>query len=199
VATASAVAASFSVRDFLEVDASQIGSGSVALGGPGQGSVPVQAVDPSAVTSVTLSKQSDANASKGETLYVFARAGDAQGADVFGASFDWEVNGARLTAQSMFAGGPTDMLTYQYDPSTSETRELLVDDDGPRRPRDDGVDLVGGHGGMLGGARRGRGRRRRRGRALRDGGGGDGVAEARSSRLRGVESLSPRSREDTRS
>ncbi|MGD0527150.1 MAG: hypothetical protein ABSE49_18555 [Polyangiaceae bacterium] len=121
VATASAVAASFSVRDFLEVDASQIGSGSVVLGGPGQGSVPVQAVDPSVVTSVTLSKQSDANASKGQTLYVFGRAGDTQGADVFGASFDWEVNGSPLTAQSTFAGGPTDMLTYQYDPSTSET------------------------------------------------------------------------------
>ena len=122
VATASAVAANFSVRDFLEVTATDMGSGSVTLGvGQTQTPVAVEAVDPSAVAAVGLFKQSDSNAKKGDTLYVYGRATDSQASDIFGASFVWDVNGTPLPAHPMFVGGPTDLLTYQFDPSQSET------------------------------------------------------------------------------
>jgi hypothetical protein len=110
------------VRDFLEVSASEMGSGNVSLGvGMTQTPVPVLVVDPSAVTSVAITKQSDAHASKGDTLYVFGRAGDTDGNDLFGASFAWEVNGTALPSQSLVVGGPTDLVTYQFDPSQTET------------------------------------------------------------------------------
>ena len=121
IATATTVAANFSVRDFLEVSATDMGSGSVTLGvGSTDTPVSVEAVDPSAVATVGLFKQDDSHAKKGDTLYVYGRAGDGQGNDIFGGSFSWNVNGVPLPAHPMFIGGPTDLVTYQFDPGQVE-------------------------------------------------------------------------------
>ena len=122
VATTATVAANVSVRDFLEVSASDAGSGGVSLAvGQSVNQVPVTAVDPSTVKSVALAGQDDSKAKNGDTLYVFGRALDADGNDIYGASFSWDVNGAPLPAKSFLIGGPADVLTYQYTSSQSET------------------------------------------------------------------------------
>jgi hypothetical protein len=122
IATAAVVPANFSVRDFVEVSAADMGSGNVSLAvGMTTNQVAVEAVDPSSVASVALAPQSDDKAQKGETLYVFGRALDSQGNDLFGASFSWAVNGTTLPSQQLIVGGPTDLLTYQYDSKQSET------------------------------------------------------------------------------
>jgi len=122
VATAVTVAANFSVRDFVEVSAAQMGSGNVSLAvGQTTNQVPVEAVDPTSVASVALAPQSENKAQKGNLIYVFGRALDSQGNDLFGASFSWQVDGTALASQQLFVGGPTDLLTYQYDPSQTET------------------------------------------------------------------------------
>jgi hypothetical protein len=122
VATATTAAADYSVRDFLEVSAAQIGSGTVSLGvGQFVTQVPVVAVDPTAVAKVGYAAESEANAGKGQTMYVFGRAFDADGDDLFGASFAWSVDGATLPATVHITNGPTDLLTYSYDASQTET------------------------------------------------------------------------------
>ncbi len=122
VATAAVVPANFSVRDFVEVSASDMGTGNVTLAvGQTTNQVAVEAVDPTSVSSVALAPQSENNAQKSQTLYVFGRALDSQGNDLFGASFAWAVNGSTLPSQQFFVGGPTDLLTYQYDASHTET------------------------------------------------------------------------------
>ena len=122
VASATTASADYSVRDFLEVSAADAGSGSVSLGvGQLETQVPVVAVDPSTIAKVGYAAESEANASKGETMYVFGRAFDAQGDDFFGASFAWSVDGTPLTPLIHITNGPTDLLTYQYTPSQTET------------------------------------------------------------------------------
>jgi hypothetical protein len=122
VASATTAAANFSVRDFVEVSASQMGTGNVSLAvGQTTNQVSVEAVDPTSVASVALAPQSENKAQKGQIIYVFGRALDGQGNDLFGASFSWQVNGATLPSQQFYVGGPTDLLTYQYDSSQSES------------------------------------------------------------------------------
>jgi hypothetical protein len=122
VASAAAVTASYSVRDFLEVTATSTGTGTVSLGvGQLDVQVPVVAVDASAIAKVSTAAESESGANNGQTMYVFGRAFDAQGDDVFGASFAWSVDGKPLAPATDAANGPTDLVTYQYDPSKSET------------------------------------------------------------------------------
>lgn len=120
--SATTVAANFSVRDFLEVSATEMGTASVTLNvGMSQSQVSVEVDDPSVVASVALAPQSEVNAKNGNVLYVFGRALDAQGNDVYGASFSWSVNHTPLASQQFFVGGPTDLLSYQYTGGQTET------------------------------------------------------------------------------
>jgi MYXO-CTERM domain-containing protein len=129
VAAASRVSASWSVRDFVAVTASQMGTGGVTLTvGPTTSQLPVEVVDPSNVASVALAPQSESGHKKGDTIFVVARALDGQGNDLFGGEFSWTVNGASLPQTTTYwtgllttGTGPSDLLTYQYDPSQTET------------------------------------------------------------------------------
>jgi hypothetical protein len=109
-------------RDWVEVDAAQAGTGqvSLAVAGIAPTVIPTTVVAPSAVQSIGLLPQTDTGAADGSQLYVFARAFDAQGTDIFGGSFSWSVNGAPVTA-SLGSGTPTDVLAYSYKGSASES------------------------------------------------------------------------------
>jgi hypothetical protein len=110
-------------RDWVEVDAAQPGTGQVSLvvGGSTMAVIPTTVVASSAIQSVGALAQSDANASNGNTLYVFARAFDAQGGDVYGASFAWQVGGAAVSSALTGSSMPSDVLSYTYSSSASET------------------------------------------------------------------------------
>ncbi len=121
--TANTVTSSFGDdRDWVEVDAAQAGAGqvSLAVAGIAPTVIPTTVVAPSAVQSIGMLPQTDTGAADGNQLYVFARAFDAQGLDIFGASFSWSVNGAPVTATSG-SGTPTDVLAYSYKGSASES------------------------------------------------------------------------------
>ncbi|HEY1691928.1 MAG TPA: hypothetical protein VGG39_07190 [Polyangiaceae bacterium] len=130
--TSSLAAASFSARDFLVVGASQAGTGTVTLDvGSFQLQVPVDAVQWTTVEKVAYAAQSESGAQSGATLWVYGRALDAQGADVFGASFTWQANGVAIAAPSpTVLGGPTDLVSYAYDPSQEETLTVVLQGDG---------------------------------------------------------------------
>lgn len=122
--TASTTTSSFGDdRDWVEVDAAQPGSGqvSLAVGSEAPTVIPATVVAPSAVQSVGVLPQTDAGASDGDQLYVFARAFDAQGLDIFGASFTWNVNGAPATGTLPSGTQPSDVLAYTYKGSASES------------------------------------------------------------------------------
>jgi hypothetical protein len=110
-------------RDWIELDAAQAGSGQVSLGVGGQNvaTVPVDVVGVDQVARVTLYPQSESGAKDGAQLYVFARALDAQGGDVWGGSFDWAAGGAAVTSGAGSLGGPTDLLAYTYEHAQSES------------------------------------------------------------------------------
>ncbi|HEY8088945.1 MAG TPA: hypothetical protein VIF09_13895 [Polyangiaceae bacterium] len=117
-------------REWLRVTATPAGPGSMALGVGAHtvSTVPVVAVDPGAVKSVGIAKQSEGGAKDGTTLYLFGRAFDAQGNDVYGASFRWTVNGAVVSGSSVnLAGEPADLLSYQYKSGASESVITALD------------------------------------------------------------------------
>jgi hypothetical protein len=119
-------------RDWIEIDASQLGSGQVTLsvGGSAVAVVPVSVVDAGSVARVGMLAQSDSQAQDGQSLAVFARASNAQGDDVYGASFTWQINGAAIApSATMGYGRPADLLTYQYKGSQSETVSASIDGD----------------------------------------------------------------------
>ena len=121
--TANTVTSSFGDdRDWVEVDAAQAGSGqvSLAVAGVAPTVIPTTVVAPGAVQSIGMLPQSDTGAADGNQLYVFARAFDAQGLDIYGASFSWTANGAPVTAAAG-SGMPTDVLAYSYKASASES------------------------------------------------------------------------------
>jgi hypothetical protein len=113
-------------RDWIEIDAEQTaGSGQVALsvGGQTVTTIPAPVVPSSDITRVGTLAQSDSNAKDGNALFVFARAFDAGGADIYGASFSWLVGGVSATpaAGSSSARMPSDVLSYTYKGGSSET------------------------------------------------------------------------------
>ena len=115
-------------RDWIEIDAAGSGSAQVTLsvGGRAVAVVPVNVVGASDIARIDLLGQSDSQAQEGQSLYVFARATDAQNDDVYGASFSWEVDGSAV-ASSPIVGVPADLLTYQFTSSKSEAVSAGVD------------------------------------------------------------------------
>jgi MYXO-CTERM domain-containing protein len=126
-ASAKIVGTNLSVRDFLEVTAPTAGTGSIDLTvGTLHSEVAVAAVDPLSISSITLAPQSESGATKGQMLYVFGRALDSHGADIFGASFSWQVGGTQVSPEPFYRSGPIDLLTYEYDGSQTETVNALA-------------------------------------------------------------------------
>jgi MYXO-CTERM domain-containing protein len=122
-------------RDWVEIDSgATTGTGQVTLsvGGQVSATVPSQVVGPSAITSVGVAAQSDANAADGDTLYVFGRAFDANDVDVYGATFGWLSNGVPITSVDPTANGPADMILYTY--KQSATVALTAELDGDTSP-----------------------------------------------------------------
>ena len=72
----------------------------------------------SSVSKVDLVSQSTMAAKEGDELTVYAHAVDSAGNNVFGASYDWTVNGKSLDDYT--TSGPTDLLVYHYKPSVTE-------------------------------------------------------------------------------
>ncbi|HEY8092012.1 MAG TPA: hypothetical protein VIF09_29325 [Polyangiaceae bacterium] len=120
--TAGTVSTSFSARDFLEVSAVDAGTSSVSLAvGSTSNVVPITVVDDTAIHGVGLAPQSDTGAKDGQSLYVFGRAFDVDGNDVFGASFQWSAGGAAVKSPIDADGQPSDMIIYQYDHTQAES------------------------------------------------------------------------------
>jgi hypothetical protein len=76
--------------------------------------VPAAVVAPSEVVSLGLVRQDTSRAKDGDSLSVFGRAYDAQGNDVYGASFSWTAGGAAVPTSLLAANGPSDVLDYTY-------------------------------------------------------------------------------------
>ena len=120
--TVNTVSSSFaSARDFVRVSPAAMGaSGTVSLSVDHVivGELPITTVLPSAVTQVTILPQSALAAQKGESLALYAHALDATSAEVYGASFDWTINGQ--TNASLYGDGPADLFFYPFDPAVTE-------------------------------------------------------------------------------
>jgi hypothetical protein len=127
--TAMTTTSSFAdARDWIEVDGGQVaGPGQVALavGGSTVATIPALVVPASSITSVGTLAESDAHASDGQTLHVFARAFDAQGSDIYGASFQWQLGGAALGPAP--GNQPSDVFAYQYKGGATEIVTTSLD------------------------------------------------------------------------
>jgi len=120
--TATTTSASFAAaRDFLQVSPAPMGaSGTVSLviDDTVLGELPITAVEPSSVTLVTILSQATDSAQKGDSLALYAHAIDATSSDVYGASFDWRIDGQ--VQPSAYYDAPVDLFFYSYDSSISE-------------------------------------------------------------------------------
>ena len=126
-ALAAVTSTSFSVRDFVQITGIATGASTVGLTAGGATlNVPVQVVDPSAITSILLSLPSESGAREGEGLYVFGRAIDGDGRDVYGSSFAWTAGGTSLMG-NFNSSDPTDLLAYQYHSGGMETITASAD------------------------------------------------------------------------
>ena len=128
VASATTIQSSLAVsRDWLAVGAASPGSGQVQLvvGGQTVGALPVTAVDPSAIARVGLAPQDASSAKDGQSLYVFGRAFDTAGNDLYGGSFQWSMDGT--SAGGGVAGEPSDVLTYKYRTGSSDPVQASID------------------------------------------------------------------------
>jgi MYXO-CTERM domain-containing protein len=113
-------------RDWIEIDTlDSQGTGSVTLviGGNDSTVIPATVVPPSEIASVGALAQLDTGATNGETLYVFARAFDSSGNDLYGGSFNWTVAGMPVTS-SLPSGEPSDTLSYTFENGKSETIDV---------------------------------------------------------------------------
>jgi hypothetical protein len=127
VALASVTSTSLSASDFVEITGIGTGMTTVPLAAGGTTlNVPVTVVDPTAVKKVTLAPQSENGASDGQQLHVFARAFDANGADVYGSSFAWSVDG-NTPSCCPNSPDPSDLLFYQYHSSGTENVAASLD------------------------------------------------------------------------
>jgi hypothetical protein len=119
---ATTTTASFAeARDFLQVSPPEMGkSGSVSLsvGNVVVAEVPITTVKNSAITHVTIIPQSSDGAQKGQSLSLYAHAVDESSSEVYGASFNWLINGV---AQVAYEGGPADLFLYNFDGTVTET------------------------------------------------------------------------------
>lgn len=117
-------------NDWIGISAYKTGGGQVTLtvGGSQLAVVPVDVVDQAAIAQVTLVAQGDSQAHTGDSLYVFARSTNAQGEDVYGGSYAWEINGvgAETAGLKTGYGMPADLFTYKYDSSQNETVTALL-------------------------------------------------------------------------
>ena len=130
LALAAVTSTSFSVRDFVQVTGMGMGATSVHLAAGGTAlDLPVTVIDPGAVRNLTLAPQSESGAAEGQQLYVFARALDASGHDVYGSSFAWSA-GDRSLAGNGNPNDPTDLLMYQYHSAGLEDVTAIVNSHG---------------------------------------------------------------------
>lgn len=126
-ALSSVTSTSFSARDFLQVTGAAMGPTTVHVAAGGSTlDLPVTVVEPSVVSSVALLGQSESGASDGNMLFVFARALDASGKDVYGSSFTWQAGATTLPGYSN-PNNPADLLAYEYHSSGTETISATVD------------------------------------------------------------------------
>jgi hypothetical protein len=127
LALASVTSTAFSASDFVQITGTSTGATSVHLAAGGATlDLPVTVVDPSAVQRMTLAPESESGAQEGQELYVFARAFDANGNDVYGSSFAWSVDGN--TPQCCpNSSEPSDLLAYQYHASGTEDVSTSLD------------------------------------------------------------------------
>jgi MYXO-CTERM domain-containing protein len=119
-------------RDFLQIlgaptptTASQPATVTLAAASATLGALAVVSVDPSVVTNVSVDAESESGASKGNQIFLYAHAVDGQANDIYGVSFDWEINGVSTSAATF--GGPTDLFAYNYDSSVTESVEAQYD------------------------------------------------------------------------
>lgn len=127
LADASVTSTSLSASDFVEITGTGAGTTSVHLAAGGAAlDLPVTVVDPSVVQRIALAAESESGASEGQQLYVFARALDASGHDVYGSSFAWSVDG-QTPSCCPNANEPSDLLVYQYHASGTESIAATVD------------------------------------------------------------------------
>jgi hypothetical protein len=142
---ANTVSTSFaSARDFLQVTPaieSTSGTISLAVAHTVVGELPVTVVPESAVTSVTMIAQSPDGAQAGDSLVLYAHAIDSTSAEVYGASFNWLINGAAQS--SLYGDGPADLFFYSYDSAVTEDVTASYDNFSPYA-------IVHGNGGSVG-------------------------------------------------
>lgn len=130
LASTSVTSTSLSASDFVAITGAGTGATSVQLAAGGATlSLPVTVVDPSAVQGISLDPENESGAKEGQELYVFARARDANGHDVYGASFAWTVDGQDPTCCSN-TNEPTDLLAYQYHSAGTESVAVSIDGQG---------------------------------------------------------------------
>lgn len=129
LASASATSTSLSASDFVAITGTGMGATTVQLaaGGATLG-LPVDVIDPSAVRGISLDPESESGAKEGQELFVFARAVDANGRDVYGSSFAWTVDGQDPTCcANTNASDPSDLLAYQYHATGTESVAASID------------------------------------------------------------------------
>ncbi len=129
--TVSTVTETFATaREFLQVTAPGVaGSGvvSLAVESIAAAQIPVTAVAPHAVTHVTLLPQSTDNPQTGDALVLYAHAVDQGSNDVFGASFNWSIDGQSQASQTAWLQGPADLFFYTFDGTVAETVSAAYD------------------------------------------------------------------------
>ena len=121
--TATTVSSSFApARDFLRVTVPTVGTSasvSLALDDVAVTNVPITEVAPEAVAHVSVVPQSTDTTENGDLVALYAHAIDATLADVYGARFDWFVNGE--VPEGGVADGPADLFFYSFDSAGRET------------------------------------------------------------------------------
>ena len=126
--TATTVSSSFApARDFLRVTVPTVGTSasvSLALDDVAVTNVPITEVAPEAVAHVSVVPQSTDTTENGDLVALYAHAIDATLADVYGARFDWFVNGE--VPEGGVADGPADIVLLQLRQRGEGDRDGVV-------------------------------------------------------------------------
>jgi hypothetical protein len=98
-------------RDWLQTSPALVGTATLGLivGGVHVQDLPVVSVPASDVATIAIRGQDESQAHGGDWLVALAQAEDAQGRDIFGIDYDWQLDGVTQL-------GFGDLYRYQYDP-----------------------------------------------------------------------------------